>query len=233
MHIPLIASLAHHVLPWITPEHVTPSPGTGEIITLQPIHALAHALHPTSSTPVLLFQNASTPSAFYSYPDISLLSAEETERHLLDYPAPHLASADLAIRTKAITVRRPRVRPPSILSWAYSARRSRGGLDTLPIPLSAGSNSTERTWVAPDYNDNHGDWEDVDVRAPDVDDRQTLITLAKITSNAYVEPDSGEWWPTHGYNATIPFGWEPDADGLRGHVVRQYISGMMLVVRHG
>ena len=74
-------------------------------------------------------------------------------------------------------------------------------------------------WIAPDYNDHHGDWEDVSVIAPDVSDRQTLITLAKMTSNAYVTPESGEWWPTKGWNGTVPFGWEPDADGLRGHVV--------------
>ena len=50
---------------------------------------------------------------------------------------------------------------------------------------------------------------------PDVKDRQTLLTLAKMTSNAYVTPDSGQWWPTAGYNVTLPFGWEPDTDGLR------------------
>jgi lipase ATG15 len=67
--------------------------------------------------------------------------------------------------------------------------------------------------------DSDGDWEDVEVDAPDVTDRQTLITLAKMTSNAYVLPDSGEWWGLEGWNNTLPFGWEADADGLRGHVV--------------
>jgi lipase ATG15 len=73
-------------------------------------------------------------------------------------------------------------------------------------------------------NDLEGDWEDVEVLGPDVTDRQTLITLAKMTSNAYVLPDSGEWWPLEGWNATTPFGWEADADGLRGHVVSLWLS---------
>ncbi|KIY43846.1 alpha/beta-hydrolase [Fistulina hepatica ATCC 64428] len=60
--------------------------------------------------------------------------------------------------------------------------------------------------------------EDDDVLAPDVEHRETLLELAKITNNAYVEPDDSQWYPLDHYNVSHPFGWEPDADGFRGHV---------------
>ena len=44
------------------------------------------------------------------------------------------------------------------------------------------------------------EWEDVDVEVPDIDDRETLKTLAKMTSNAYVLPDSTEWWGLDEWN---------------------------------
>lgn len=62
------------------------------------------------------------------------------------------------------------------------------------------------------------EWEDVEVEVPDVTDRETLRTLAKMASNAYVTPESSEWWGLDEWNSSIPFGWEKDADGLRGHV---------------
>ena len=115
-------------------------------------------------------------------------------------------------------IRRPRIKPPSILSWSHSARWKRTHPDVFPFPTNsiAGDGTT---WMAPNYDDDRGGWEDVEIQGPDVTDRQTLITLAKMMSNAYVLPDGGEWWPVGEWNATLPFGWESDADGLRGHVV--------------
>jgi len=224
MHIPLLTSIASRLIPLLSPHTSTLSEDATGIITFDPIHALAHTIHPSSNSPVLLLHNATTEQSLFSIPDTTSFSALEAEEYLLDYPAAHIAAQPLSIRTKQITIRRPRHRPPTILSWAYSARRSRQhrGLDALPFANDG--NSTERTWIAPDYNDDNGQWEDVEVRAPDVTDRQTLITLAKMTSNAYVTPDSGEWWPTSGWNSSIEFGWEPDADGLRGHVVGEHIE---------
>ncbi|KAF8635613.1 hypothetical protein AX15_000253 [Amanita polypyramis BW_CC] len=63
------------------------------------------------------------------------------------------------------------------------------------------------------------DWWDKDVRGPDVESRETLLTLAKMTYNAYLEPSGRDWYELGPYwNNTHPFGWEPDADGFRGHV---------------
>ncbi|CED84793.1 alpha beta-hydrolase [Phaffia rhodozyma] len=62
------------------------------------------------------------------------------------------------------------------------------------------------------------EWEGVEVEGPDVTDRETLSSLAKMTSNAYVLPSDSEWFPIDGYNTSVPVGWEPDADRLRGHI---------------
>ncbi|KAH7924667.1 alpha/beta-hydrolase [Leucogyrophana mollusca] len=61
-------------------------------------------------------------------------------------------------------------------------------------------------------------WDDVDVAGPDVQDRQTLLTLAKMTNNAYFEPGEIGWYDQSGWNTSYPFGWEPESDGFRGHV---------------
>ncbi|PBL03293.1 alpha/beta-hydrolase [Armillaria gallica] len=63
------------------------------------------------------------------------------------------------------------------------------------------------------------DWEEDKVLAPDVEDRETLLALAKMANNAYVVPDEGSWYDL-GMNWTVsyPVGWEPDDDGFRGHV---------------
>ncbi|KAJ7778596.1 Alpha/Beta hydrolase protein [Mycena maculata] len=62
-------------------------------------------------------------------------------------------------------------------------------------------------------------WDSVRVAGPDISKRETLLQLAKMTSNSYYgEPGHKSWYPLDGWNASIPFGWEPDADGFRGHV---------------
>ncbi|EPQ54234.1 alpha/beta-hydrolase [Gloeophyllum trabeum ATCC 11539] len=62
-------------------------------------------------------------------------------------------------------------------------------------------------------------WEEEEVLGPDVESRETLLELAKMTNNAYVEPDDSQWYDL-GSNWTnaYPVGWEPDEDGFRGHV---------------
>ena len=78
-----------------------------------------------------------------------------------------------------------------MISWALSAResvrRSAGGRGGSIFPWSASSSSSSSSanstgadaWEAPDFDDEAGGWEDVEVLGPDVKDRQTLLTLAK------------------------------------------------------
>jgi lipase ATG15 len=88
------------------------------------------------------------------------------------------------------------------------------------------------------HNDTTGEltWEEDVIASPDVTRRETLIMLAKMTSNAYLSPDDDEWYdlegkwnvvstipspciPSYNGNAqSYPIGWEEDGDGLRGYV---------------
>ncbi|KAG2049470.1 alpha/beta-hydrolase [Suillus hirtellus] len=61
-------------------------------------------------------------------------------------------------------------------------------------------------------------WDTADVLGPNVEERETLLTLAKMTSNAYTSSTASDWYTPEGWNKSIPFGWEPDADGIRGHI---------------
>ncbi|VDB85687.1 unnamed protein product [Peniophora sp. CBMAI 1063] len=65
-----------------------------------------------------------------------------------------------------------------------------------------------------------GGWEEDEVPGPDTSSRETLLTLAKMTSNAYYanETDTG-WYDLSGnWTSNMPVGYEPDGDGFRGHV---------------
>ncbi|KAG1865399.1 Alpha/Beta hydrolase protein [Suillus subluteus] len=61
-------------------------------------------------------------------------------------------------------------------------------------------------------------WDTTDVLGPNVEERETLLALAKMTANAYTSPTASDWYTQDGWNKTTPFGWEPDADGIRGHI---------------
>ncbi|KAJ6566874.1 Alpha/Beta hydrolase protein [Mycena capillaripes] len=62
-------------------------------------------------------------------------------------------------------------------------------------------------------------WDTIEVPGPDLTKRQTLFQLATMTHNSYYgESGDKSWYPLDGWNASVPFGWEPDADGFRGHV---------------
>lgn len=63
------------------------------------------------------------------------------------------------------------------------------------------------------------DWDEGEVVGPNVESRETLLLLAKMTNNAYIQPEDKEWYPLGGnWTTGFDFGWEPDADGFRGHV---------------
>ena len=72
------------------------------------------------------------------------------------------------------------------------------------------------------------EWEFNDIKIPNVTDKDTVVTLATISSNAYVrypksddEKKKSDWidlgdWDPNRENSDINFGW--DDIGLRGHV---------------
>ncbi|KAH4806463.1 hypothetical protein HBH61_146230 [Parastagonospora nodorum] len=62
------------------------------------------------------------------------------------------------------------------------------------------------------------DWTIDEIAGPNVTDRETVLSFARMASNAYIlEPNTGEWEDVGGgFNYTEDFGWE--SDGLRGHI---------------
>jgi lipase ATG15 len=61
-------------------------------------------------------------------------------------------------------------------------------------------------------------WIAEDIPGPDVEDKETVISFANMSENAYkVGRDDDGWMDIdEQYNASIPFGW--DDSGIRGHV---------------
>lgn len=64
------------------------------------------------------------------------------------------------------------------------------------------------------------DWNEDTVVGPDVESRETLLLLAKMTNNAYLTPKDAGWYDLGGnWSVSHPFGWQPPyEDGFRGHI---------------
>ena len=61
-------------------------------------------------------------------------------------------------------------------------------------------------------------WTMDEVLSPNITDKETVLSLAKISADAYVTSNgTGDWREVNGgFNYSSSFGW--DADGLRGHI---------------
>jgi hypothetical protein len=186
----------------------TSASAVSSVKTFRPIKA--HYNQP--DTPTLLWHDA---SESHKLQDIRAFDLDAGDAiHALDN-GESIDPPPLVLRTRRIPIMRPRYLPStsSLRNLTFSQRSSL---------LSA----------APD-------WEETEVEAPDTTDRETLRTLAMMSSNAYIEPNSTEWYTLEKWNVvsnnasyrlqrenltrdsqSTPFGWEKDADGLRGHIVR-------------
>jgi lipase ATG15 len=62
------------------------------------------------------------------------------------------------------------------------------------------------------------DWTIDDVPGPNITDKETVLSFARICADAYLSGhEDPEWFDVgHGFNYTDDFGWEED--GLRGHI---------------
>lgn len=72
-------------------------------------------------------------------------------------------------------------------------------------------------------------WTMDDVVAPDVADKDSIISLAYMCADAYVEsPDLPDWDDVGDtFNRTLDFGWE--GDGLRGHVFADETNSTIVI----
>jgi len=61
-------------------------------------------------------------------------------------------------------------------------------------------------------------WTIDDVPGPNVTDKETVLSFARMAANAYITDNKeSDWYDVgHGFNYTEDFGWEND--GLRGHI---------------
>ena len=75
-------------------------------------------------------------------------------------------------------------------------------------------------------------WSLDEVSGPNITDKETILSLAKMTLDSYtLEPFSGEWKDVKGgFNYSDSFGW--DADGLRGHIFAdQHNSTIVIAIK--
>lgn len=80
------------------------------------------------------------------------------------------------------------------------------------------------------------EWDEIEVEGPDVSDRATLLTLAKMASKAYDAPKNGseEEWIVDGggkWNLSDSFGWIDD--GIRGHIFATSDNSTIVVALKG
>jgi lipase ATG15 len=73
------------------------------------------------------------------------------------------------------------------------------------------------------------DWTVDELQGPNVTDKETVLSFARMASNAYImEPHTGEWKDVGGgFNYTEDFGWE--ADGLRGHIFADTTNATVVI----
>ncbi|KAH9041620.1 alpha/beta-hydrolase [Lactarius pseudohatsudake] len=121
------------------------------------------------------------------------------------------------------------VTPSAHVYFANAPLRSTLNADTQPLSISTAPVRAARPPSAAAFSEARAlsmrtqtaalDWEEDEIPGPDVSKRETLLLLAKMTSNAYVEPDTGEWYNlTDEWGIHAPVGWEPDDDGFRGYI---------------
>lgn len=109
---------------------------------------------------------------------------------------PELRLPPLRARSDATRIQRLVDRRPSVVDPMVATSRQQGYVSVL----------------SPDA------WSLDDIAGPNITDRDTIVSLAYMAANAYVEtPDNAEWLDVGDpFNRTADFGWE--TDGLRGHI---------------
>ncbi|EAA28091.3 hypothetical protein NCU06436 [Neurospora crassa OR74A] len=72
-------------------------------------------------------------------------------------------------------------------------------------------------------------WTMDEVAGPDITDKDTIISLALMAADAYVQTPDGADWEDVGapFNRSLDFGWE--GDGLRGHVFADETNSTIVI----
>ena len=77
------------------------------------------------------------------------------------------------------------------------------------------------------------EWTQDEVSAPNTTDKETVLSLAKMSWDAYTaEPGTGEWQDATGnFNNSQGFGWE--GDSLRGHIFADKDNATVIIALKG
>lgn len=102
----------------------------------------------------------------------------------------------LKARSRGDSIERLRDRRPSVVDPLVSEARRQGHAAALDASA----------------------WTTEEVPAPDITDKDTVLSLAYMAADAYVEKEGEDKWEDvgQGFNRNDDFGWE--SDGLRGHI---------------
>jgi len=113
----------------------------------------------------------------------------------------------LMARSNAVRIQRLVDRRPSVVDPIVAMGRQRGFVSVL----------SPEAWTLDD------------VPGPDVTDKGTVLSLALMASNAYVQtPDQADWEEVGTpFNRSADFGWE--GDGLRGHVFADETNSTIVI----
>lgn len=151
---------------------------------------------------------------FVPFTSLLVSEPEDSADNVVQLELRHLHAVSSSAQVLFADVRTPISTLDSNNSYTVQTRRTRR---TRPASQAAFS---QARFISARYAQTLDiPWDEDEVEGPDVESRETLLQLAKITNNAYVPPDDPQWYDLGGeFNVSYPFGWEPDDDGFRGHV---------------
>ncbi|KAJ0118508.1 hypothetical protein J7T55_009291 [Diaporthe amygdali] len=120
---------------------------------------------------------------------------------------PEVRLPPLRARSDATRIQRLVDRRPSVIDPMVALSRQNGYVSVL----------------SPDA------WTVDDIPGPNITDRDTIVSLAYMAANAYVEtPDNIEWTDVgEPFNRSADFGWE--TDGLRGHIFADETNSTVVI----
>lgn len=117
----------------------------------------------------------------------------------------------LRVRAEPLSIQRLADRSQANIDRIMDAGRARGS----PLELDASA------------------WTVAKVPGPNVTDKETVLSFARMAANAYVTDDDGTEWEDvgRGFNYTEHFGWLND--GLRGHIFADAKNQTVVIAMKG
>lgn len=134
------------------------------------------------------------------------------------------AVSDEGVETDVVTPNTPLVASSQPLTIERLADRR---LSVIEEHLVTARSSGSAVALSP------SDWVMDTLPGPNVTEKKTVVALAMMTANDYIEvPGTGDWQDIHGrFNHSGSFGWQ--GDGLRGHVYADKTNSTVVISLKG